>query len=208
MALRIRTVDQDDRPVLDFWRCPMIPLRDPERRTGHADGFEDIPQELGPAALAAAIPAWDLAPLRAQRPGRTRRRPRARRHVFEIEGGETVSGAPELARLTLNLAMAHTDATTSAHGRRLVYGGHTISIAAAHATRALPALATIVAWQQCDHIGPVFEDDVLRTTLHGRRTCSRRGDGRAGVPARAGPGRARRRGLAPVLDWRFVGLLA
>ena len=82
---------------------------------------------------------------------------------FALEAGETVTGAPELARLTLNVATAHTDATGSSHGRRLVYGGHTISIAAAHATRAIPALATIVAWQGCDHLGPVFEGDVLRT---------------------------------------------
>ena len=73
--------------------------------------------------------------------------------------------APELARLTLNVATAHTDATGSAHGRRLVYGGHTISIAAAHATRAIPAIATIVAWEGCEHLGPVFEGDVLRTEL-------------------------------------------
>ena len=76
-----------------------------------------------------------------------------------------MTGAPELARLTLNVAMAHTDATGSAHGRRLVYGGHTIAVAAAHATRAIPAIATILAWQGCDHLGPVFEGDVLRTEL-------------------------------------------
>ena len=39
--LRIRTVDQDDRPVLDFTRCAMLPLRDaptgePGDEVGHA----------------------------------------------------------------------------------------------------------------------------------------------------------------------------
>jgi acyl dehydratase len=72
-----------------------------------------------------------------------------------------VTAAPELARLTLNVATAHTDATGSSHGRR----GRTISIAAAHVTRALPRLATIVAWASCDHLGPVFEGDVPRTEL-------------------------------------------
>jgi acyl dehydratase len=205
VALRIQTVDQDGSPVLDFWRCPMIPLRDPRSTTGHSDGFEDIPQELAPAAVDAAVPAWDLQPLRASAPG-----PHAGDLepgvVFEIEGGETVSGAPELARLTLNLAMAHTDATTSAYRRRLVYGGHTISIAAAHATRALPALATIVAWQKCDHVGPVFEDDLLRTTLH-VQDVRPAGDG-ALVYLRALVRAVRDGGDVPVLDWRFVGLLA
>jgi acyl dehydratase len=85
--------------------------------------------------------------------------------VFDFEGAETVTAARELARLTLNVATAHTDATGSAHGRRLDYGRHTISVAAAHVTRALPRLATIVAWASCDHLGPVFEGDKLRTDL-------------------------------------------
>ena len=56
-----------------------------------------------------------------------------------------MTAAPELVRLSLNIAQAHSDAGATAHGKRLVYGGHTIAIAAAHATRALPNLVTIVA---------------------------------------------------------------
>lgn len=110
--------------------------------------------------------------------------------TFAIAGGETVTGAPELARATLNLAMVHTDATAAADGRRLVFGGHTISIAAAHATRAVPALATILAWEGCDHLRPVHEGDVLRTEFTveatgpgppaGRETGERRIEGAAG----------------------------
>lgn len=36
-VLRVRTVDQEGRPVLDFRRCAMLPLRDPEGKTGRAD---------------------------------------------------------------------------------------------------------------------------------------------------------------------------
>ncbi len=46
VVLRIRTTDQDDQPVLDFWRCPMLPLRDPDMRTGHADALDAVPAEL------------------------------------------------------------------------------------------------------------------------------------------------------------------
>ena len=46
VVLRIRTVDQEDRPVLDYWRCPMIPLRDGADETGHADDLSDIPETL------------------------------------------------------------------------------------------------------------------------------------------------------------------
>jgi acyl dehydratase len=207
VVLRIRTWDQDNQPVLDFWRCPMLPMRDADARTGHADALDAIPAALDRPAVRAAAPAgWRLEALRARArgPAAADLTPGA---VFEVDGGETVTAAPELARLTLNLATAHTDATGSAHGRRLVYGGHTISIAAAHATRALPGLATIVAWASCDHLGPVFEGDVLRTELHieGVEPAAHGGliDLRALVSAHRPDDEE-----APVLDWRFVALVA
>ena len=131
--------------------------------------------------------------------------------VYDIEVRDTVTGAPELARATLNLAATHTDPGASAYGRRLVYGGHTISIAGAHATRALPDLVTIVAWRSCEHTGPVFEGDVLRTELRVEAVHQRAGyqliDLRAvvhGCPAAdAGDPAAAQ---VPVLDWRFVAL--
>ena len=61
--------------------------------------------------------------------------------------------------------MAHLDATSTADGRRLVYGGHAIGLAAAQATRALPALVTILGWHACDHTAPVFEGDTLRSRI-------------------------------------------
>ena len=121
-----------------------------------------------------------------------------------------MTAAPELARLTLNLAMTHRDAGAGAHGRRLVYGGQTISIAAAHATAALPALATIVAWRSCEHSAPVFEGDVLSTEVAVERRAaatSRRAtlaDLRAIVHADRGTGEPPEQ----VLDWAFVGVLA
>jgi len=74
-------------------------------------------------------------------------------------------------------------------------------------TRALPRLATIVAWAGCDHLGPVFEGDVLRSEL-----CVE------GVEPAVDGGLVDLRALvsthrpndeeAPVLDWRFVALTA
>ena len=46
VALRIRTTDERGDPVLDFWRCPMIPLRDADAETGHTDDFAEIQQAL------------------------------------------------------------------------------------------------------------------------------------------------------------------
>jgi acyl dehydratase len=202
VAMRITTTDERGDPVLDFWRCPMIPLRDPEVETGYQDDFADIPQTLDPEQLHAALPSdWRLDRLRATVPT-PHHADLEIGQAFAVEAGETVTGAPELSRLTVNMAQAHTDATGSAYSRRLVYGGHTIAIAAAHATRAIPAIATIIAWHSCDHLGPVFEGDVLRTELQVEGTAP---DGLAHLRATVA---AVREQLEPVLDWRFVAVVA
>ena len=207
VTLRIRTVNQNREEVLDFWRCPMIPLSDPEAETGHGDSFDGFPETLDPSALEGAVPdTWRLDLLRENAPAPHHSDLEAG-STFLIEGGETVSAAPELARLTLNVAMAHTDATSSGRGRRLVYGGHTISVAAAHATRAIPAIATILAWEGCDHLGPVFEGDVLRTELHVEGATSVGQGGLAQLRALVSAVREKSE-PEPVLDWRFVALVA
>ena len=203
VAMRVRTADEHGEPVLDYWRCPMIPLRDQDADTSHADDFGKIPQALDPARVSAALPqGWRLDRLRTVAP-RPHFEDLAPGQMFVLEAGETVTGATELARLTLNVATAHTDATGSAHGRRLVYGGHTISVAAAHATRVIPAIATIVAWHGCEHLGPVFEGDVLRTELS-VESCT----APALVQFRARVSAARPNAEpAPVLDWSFVAVV-
>ena len=116
-----------------------------------------------------------------------------------------VSSAPELARLTLNIAAAHHDAASGTPGR-LVYGGHTIGIAAAQASRALPNLVTIVAWHGCDHLAPVREGDTLRSIveLEGAEPLP---DGGL-VHLRSRVRSDRDGGSQEVLDWRFIGVMA
>jgi acyl dehydratase len=198
-ALRIRTTDQEARRVLDFWRCAMLPLRDPAGRTERADDLDAIPATLDAHALRAAVEDWDLAGIHAGELVEGTR--------WTVEGGDVVSAAPELARLSLNIAMAHHDAAY-ARGRRLVYGGHTIGVAAAQATRALPNLVTIVAWHGCDHVGPVFEGDTLLSDLELELVEPLpRGGALTHLRSRV---RAAREGDEPVavLDWRFVGVMA
>src|SRR5439155_8623237 len=57
-ALRMRTVDQEARPVLDFYRCAMVPLRH-DQPTGHADDLDVIGTELPRSQPDALVPAWD-----------------------------------------------------------------------------------------------------------------------------------------------------
>jgi acyl dehydratase len=208
-ALRITTTDQHDRPVLDFWRCAMLPLRDPAARTGHADDLDAVGVPAGPGAFGAVAAGWDLTAFR--RRGLSPAFADLRIGPAEpVSGGDVVSGAPELARLTLNIAAVHHDAR-AAGGRRLVYGGHTIALALSQAARALPGLVTVTGWHGCDHLGPVHEGDTLRSTLEVEALDPL--DGGAGLAhlrsrvsadgADVGDG-----GGTPVLDWRFVALFA
>jgi acyl dehydratase len=203
-ALRMRTTDQEGRAVLDFSRCAMLPLRNPDVNTGFNDDLEAIPADLDAPSMLAPIHEWRLDTFRAAAPG-LHFADLASGMKWEVVGGDVVSSAPELARLTLNIAMAHHDAASGTAGR-LVYGGHTIGIAMAQATRALPNLVTVVAWHGCDHLAPVREGDTLRSTIELERAVPIPGGGlvhlRSTVTADHDDDRQ------AVLDWRFVGVMA
>lgn len=206
-ALHVRTSDQEGRPVLDFWRCAMLPLRDAEAQTGHADDLERIGAETDALPLAGAVEGWDLGAFRRLVPGPHFDDLEAGRS-WEVVGGDVVSAAPELARLTLNIAFAHHDRTAAADGRRLAYGGHAIGLVCSQISRTLPNLVTILGWHSCDHLGPVHEGDTLRTTLTLERT----------EPLAGGGGivhlHTRTRAVgedgaeADVLDWRLAAAMA
>ncbi len=196
-ALRMTTVDNVGRLVLDFYRCAMLPRR---ADTGHADDLDGIgtgPVDVNPAGH------WDAAAFRQRVPGPAFD-PGMAGTVLRSTA-DVVSSAPELARLTLNIAATHHDSRGS--GSRLVYGGHTIGLALAQATRLLPDLVTVLGWQSCDHIGPVREGDTLYSDLHIEAADPLPGE-RGGVltlrsevyaVSEDGPDR-------PVLDWRFTAL--
>lgn len=199
-ALRMTTVDQLGRLVLDFHRCAMLPLRGGAADTGHADDLSTA----GADAVAPPDPtaAWDAEAYRARVP---RFDPGPAGTVLHSTA-DVVSSAPELARLTLNVAAVHHDARGGR--QRLVYGGHTIGLALAQATRLLPDLVTVLAWQSCDHTGPVYEGDTLYSELHVEDVAALpggRGDVlslRSLVFAVGLDGSGDR----PVLDWRFSAL--
>lgn len=196
-ALRITTTDQHGSPVLDYHRCAMLPLSPGAHPTGQADDLATVGADV--PSVPSVPDGLDLSTL-PPRPA-----PPRVGSTLEPVGGDVVSSAPELARLTLNVAQVHHDARAGG-GRRLVYGGHTIGIAAAQASRALPGLVTFLGWRSCDHTGPVHEQDTLRSRLEVQSV--RPGpDGthlvglRSRVEADVDSGDAR-----PVLDWHFSAL--
>src|SRR5690606_23489669 len=120
-----------DRVVLAFHRCAMLPLSPaaPADRIRRADDLSTIGTD-GDAHRPdpQACAGWDLDAYRAAVPG-PHFHPDLVGTVFH-SSGDVVSGAPELARLTLNIAAVHHDERTGPAGR-LVYGGHTIGLALA-----------------------------------------------------------------------------
>jgi len=197
-ALRMTTVDQIGRLVLDFYRCAMLPLS-ADRETGRSDDLSEIGADL--ATPPDPTGEWDADAYREMVPGA---------HFDSGLAGavlqstaDVVTSAPELARLTLNTAVTHHDWRVA--GQRLVYGGHTIGLALAQTTRLLPNLVTVLGWESCDHTGPVHEGDTLHSELQVE----------AADPLPAGRGGVLRlRSLVyavgepdrKVLDWRYTAL--
>jgi acyl dehydratase len=196
-ALHMQTRDQEGRAVVDFFRCAMLPLSEGAGPTGRDDDLDRVGRHLPALDLAGLVPAWDREAYVA---GRTVAPPPEEGEVLELATGDVVTSAPELARSTLNVAAVHHD-RFAAGGRRLVYGGHTIALAASQLTRVLPDVATILAWESCDHVGPVLEGDTLTTSFTVGRAMPvadwRAIDIRAEVVADAD---------RAVLDWRFTVL--
>jgi acyl dehydratase len=200
VALRITTVDQADRTILDFRRCAMLPMSAPEVATGHRDDLTGDGGVLDPVRAERLVGAWDLA-AHPRGPGL-----RAG-DTFCSPSGDVVTSAPELARLTLNLAAVHHDHRAGGQ-RRLVYGGHTIGLACAQLSRALPNLVVIAGWNSCDHLAPVHEGDTLYSTVEVESVEPLSGGGRlaqlrslVSKVTDDGPDIA-------VLDWRLAGVLA
>lgn len=205
-ALHIVTTDQNGRPVLDYWRCAMLPLSGDDAPVGPSDDLKAIGTTPSPADLGAAVADWDLARYR-ERVNGEHFADLTVGQTWVVEGADVVSSAPELARLTGNVAKVHHDAA-AAGGERLVYGGHTIGLALHQATRALPAMVTVGGWYGCDHVGPVHENDALLSTVTVEGLDSLpRGGGLAHLRVLVDATRPHG-ATSPVLDWTFSAVMA
>jgi 2-methylfumaryl-CoA hydratase len=198
-ALLSITTTADDEVVLAFERCALLPCRGVSL-PGHSDEVGTDAAELDFNRYENAVPAhWDLSVL-----GEGDRWAFGERRTDPMR--DIVDQATQLVRLTHNLASVHRDATASPFGRRLVYGGHTISLAQASLERTLAGLAIVVGWHECHHTSPVFEGDLLtfdHTLL--ARTPAERGElvaVRVEVTALRGGGDPVR-----VLDWTPIAYI-
>ncbi|MCP3910868.1 MAG: hypothetical protein GY713_07950 [Actinomycetia bacterium] len=148
--LGIETVG-DNGPIIQYERCALVASA--AGSPGHTDQIPGPSDPVPLADLVGLAPSWDLSTL-----------PSTDWPVGEERADamcDHVDMAPSLARMTFNQAFVHRDATTSVYGKRLVYGGHVQGLAQSSLSRVLPGIATVVAWDGCDHVGPAFEGDLL-----------------------------------------------
>ncbi len=202
VALRMTTIDQVDRLILDFYRCAMLPLS-PDAGPNDADHADDLSKVgAGLAPPPSAVDQWDGDVFRKRIPG-----PHFDANLAGTvlhSSADVVSSAPELARLTLNIASVHHDSRIG--GRRLVYGGHTIGLALAQASRLLPNLATVLGWQSCDHTAAVYEGDTLYSELHIDSAEPTDNGGVLGLRSLVYAVSNSHDEPRQVLDWRFTAL--
>jgi 2-methylfumaryl-CoA hydratase len=166
--VRTRGTNQKGQEVVTFLRWVMIPKRD---KTA-ARGVNTVPQV--PAVVTAdRLPVPDTMNLQrfpdlAWAFGGT-----ARWDDYDV--GErldhpdamTIEEADHVqaTRLYHNSAQVHFDGrgmAESRFGRRIVYGGHVISVAMALAQNGLQTSLKIAAWNGGAHVAPTFAGDTLR----------------------------------------------
>jgi 2-methylfumaryl-CoA hydratase len=170
--VRTRGTNQKGQEVLSFVRWVMVPKRDKEA----AKGTNQVPQ-LPAVVTADRLPVPEAINLQrfpdlAWAFGST-----ARWDDYEV--GErldhpdamTIEEADHVqaTRLYHNTAQVHFDAFRAAEtklGKRLVYGGHVISVALALAQNGLATQLRIAAWNGGSHVAPTTAGDTLRAFTH------------------------------------------
>jgi 2-methylfumaryl-CoA hydratase len=161
----VRTVglNQHDEAVLEYVRWVMVKKRDFAVEVGPA-----VVPELASAVKAAALvipqgldfTRYDFA--LAGEPHRMG--DYAVGEVIDHVDGVTIEEAEHMlaTRLWQNTAKVHFDATNRADGRRLIYGGHVISLARALSFNGLANAQMMVALNGGAHANPCFAGDTVR----------------------------------------------
>ncbi|MBK9037115.1 MAG: MaoC family dehydratase [Myxococcales bacterium] len=161
-----RGLNQKGQDVVSFIRWVMVPKRDPAATLPAA-----VVPTLPDAVTAAQLPvpeALNLTRFRDLRWATGGTRAWGDYEVGErIEhgGGMTIEDADHMTatRLYQNSARVHFDGHGAARtgGRRLVYGGHVVSVAHALSWAGLENVLRIAAWNSGSHVNPTYGGDTI-----------------------------------------------
>ncbi|MFV0302951.1 MAG: MaoC family dehydratase [Paracoccus sp. (in: a-proteobacteria)] len=161
--VRTRGLNQMDQPVLDYVRWVMVRKRDagaaaPEARVPDLAKVVDAGDLVVPEGLNFSAYDFELA-------GEPHRwGDYAIGEKIDHVDGVTVEEAEHMlaTRLWQNTAKVHFDATNREDGKRLIYGGHIISLARALSFNGLANAQMIVALNGGAHANPCFAGDTVR----------------------------------------------
>lgn len=166
--VRTRGTNQKGQEVLSFVRWVMIPKRDPAT----TKGLNEVPQ-LPATVTIDRLPVPENLNLQRYTDLTWAMNPGARWDEYDI--GErldhpdamTIEEADHVqaTRLYHNSAQVHFDQqamAASRFGKRLVYGGHVISVAMALSQNGLGTALRMAAWNGGAHVSPTFGGDTLR----------------------------------------------
>lgn len=161
--VRTRGLNQNDEVVLDYVRWVMVRKRDqaaPAPQTVIPDLADAVPAGdlIVPESLNFDSYDFDLAGERYRLDDY-----RAGEKIDHVDGVTIEEAEHMLAtRLWQNTAKVHFDATNRPDGKRLIYGGHVISMARALSFNGLANAQMIVALNGGAHANPCFAGDTVR----------------------------------------------
>jgi len=161
--VRTTGLNQRDEPVLDYVRWVMVRKRDAE-----SPASETVIPELKPALEPGDLPVpegLDFSTYDFALAGEPHRwGDYAVGEVIDHVDGVTVEEAEHMmaTRLWQNTARVHFDATLREDGRRLIYGGHVISMARALSFNGLANAQLVVGLNGGAHANPCHAGDTVR----------------------------------------------
>ena len=161
--VRTTGLNQSDEPVLSYVRWVMVRKRDmdaPAPETVIPDLADVVPPEALIVPEGLTFDSYDFA--LAGEPHRAADYEIGER--IDHVDGVTIEEAEHMlaTRLWQNTAKVHFDATHREDGRRLIYGGHIISLARALSFNGLANAQMIAAINGGAHANPCFAGDTVR----------------------------------------------
>jgi len=158
--------DQDGAPVLTYCRWVLVRKRDSAAAVAD-EHVPDLPKSVPPEQLGEACPAIDGAAYDFGLAGSPHRCGdyAVGERIDHVDGMTVEEAEHQLAtRLYQNTAKVHFDqhaATQGRFGKRLIYGGHVISLARALSFNGLGNAFHVAAINGGRHVAPLFAGDTV-----------------------------------------------
>ena len=156
----------DGTEVLDYVRWVMVRKRDPDAPAPEPV-IPDLPKALGPEVLCDGVPLLDISAWDDDLSGSPHRfgSYQAGEKIDHIDGMTVEEAEHQIAtRMYQNTAKVHFNQFTEGSGRfgrRLIYGGHVISLARALSFNGLGNAFHVAAINSGRHVAPLFAGETV-----------------------------------------------